>query len=218
MPEVSDQNVEQFVVEPVTQLDGSPISTTGWARVAGLRQKLEQPGLIALGAGLTLAFCFFMPWFAFPYFGGPNAGPGPFPAQLQYSGWDTAIGLPEGPHFRFAIFAHLWLVPLIALALLVVAWLYARRRITSRLALGCVLALSVLALLVELGFYWQIASLNALNPGESSAGARVPQYTVLWGCWLAVCVNVIAGAACIYLLRPHIFSPKTEREAEALDG
>lgn len=174
--------------------------------------------MFALAEGLALAFCFFMPWFAFPYFGGPSAGSGPFPGQVQYSGWDTAIGIPEGPHFRFAIFAHLWLVPLTALALLVVAWLYSRRRITSRLALGYVLALSVLALLVELGFYWQIASLNAIDAGGSSAGVRVPQYTVLWGCWLAMCVNVVAGAACISLLKPDLFSRKAEQEAEGLDG
>lgn len=218
MPEISDQNVEQFVVEPVTQLDGSPVAAAGRARVADLRQKLERPGLIALAAGLALAFCFFMPWFAFPYFGSPNAGPGPFPGQVQYSGWDTAIGLPEGPHFRFAIFVHLWLVPLVALALLVVAWLYSRRRVAARLALGCVLALSVLALLVELGFYWQIASLNAIDAGAAPASVHVPQYTVLWGCWLAICLNVVVGAACIFLLRPDLFSHKAEQEAEGLDG
>lgn len=218
MPEISDQNVEQFVVEPVTQLDGSPVSAAGRVRAADLRQKLERPGLIALAAGLALAFCFFMPWFAFPYFGGPGAGPGPFPGQVQYSGWDTAIGIPEGPSFRFAIFAHLWLIPIIVGALLVVAWLCSQRRITSRLALGCVLALSVLALLVELGFYWQIASLNAIDNGGGSPAARVPQYTVLWGCWLAMGVNVVVGAACIYLLRPEVFSRKAEQEAEGLDG
>lgn len=211
MPEISAQNVEQFVLEPVTQLDGSPVPAAGRGRMAGLRQKLEQPGLIALAAGLALAFCFMMPWFAFPYSGGPGAGPGPFPGQLQYSGWDTAIGIPEGRDFRFAIFVHLWFIPLIALALLVVAWFSARRRVTSHLALGCILALSALALLVELGFYWQIASLNAFDAGDAPTGVHVPQYTVLWGCWLAMGVHVVVGAACIFLLRSDLFSRKSAR-------
>jgi hypothetical protein len=211
MPEISDQNVEQFVVEPVTQLDGSPVTAAGRVRAADLRQKLEQPGMIALVAGLALAFCFFMPWLSLPHFAGPS---GRFFA-LPYSGWDTAIGLPEGSNFRLAVFAHLWLVPLAALTLLVVAWLYSHRRITARLALGCVLALSVLALLVELGFYWQIASLNAIDAG--ARGVDIPSYAVLWGCWLAMCVNVVVGAACIFL-RPDLFSHKAEQETGGLGG
>lgn len=174
MPELFDQNVEQFEVEPVTQLDGSPVSTPGRVRVAGFRQKLDQPGMIALVEGLALALCFFLPWLSFPYVAGPSAGQGPFPSAVQYSGWDTAIGIPEGPHFRLAIFAHLWFIPVTAVALLVVAWLYSRRRVTARIALACTLALSTLALLIAAGFYWQIASLDALE-----VGARVPPYTVL---------------------------------------
>jgi hypothetical protein len=212
MPEISDQNVEQFVVEPVTQLDGSPVPTSSRVRVAGFRQKLEQPGMLALAEGLALVVCFFLPWFSFPYAAGTVEGRGILLSAVQYSGLDTAIGIPEGPGFRFAIFAHLWFVPLIALALLVVAWFYTQRRVTARLALGCVLALSVLALLVELGFYWQIASLDAIGPGGG------PQYAVLWGCWLAMCINVIAGAACIYLLRPAIFSFQRDGQAEGLNG
>ncbi|HEU5200878.1 MAG TPA: hypothetical protein VFU32_14665, partial [Ktedonobacterales bacterium] len=181
MPELFDQNVEQFEVEPVTQLDGSPVSTPGRVRVANVRQKLDQPGMIALAEGLALALCFFLPWLSFPYFSSGLRGP----SLRQYSGWNTAIGMPEAPGFRLAIFAHLWLIPVTAVALLVVAWLYSRRRVTARIALACILALSTLALLIAAGFYWQIASLDALE-----AGARVLPYAVLWGCWLAMCINV----------------------------
>ena len=214
MPEISDQNVEQFVVEPVTLLDGSSVPTSGRVRVAGFRQKLERPGMIALAEGLALVVCFFLPWFAFPY-AAPAAQRGLFlSTTAQYSGWDTAIGLPEGgTHFRFAIFVHLWLIPIAAVALLVVAWLCLQRRVAARLALGCVLALSVLALLIAAGFCWQIASLNAI-----SSGNRVPQYVVLWGCWLAMSVNVVAGAACVYLLRPAIFFFQRNEQTEGLDG
>ncbi len=209
MPELFDQNVEQFEVEPVTQLDGSPVSTPGRVRVAGFRQKLDQPGMIALAEGLSLVICFFLPWLAFPYFASDSRGL----SLRQYSGWDAAIGIPEMPQFRLAIFAHLWLIPITAVALLVVSWFYTRRRMTSRLALGCVLALSALALLIAAGFYWQIASLAAIEPG-----ARVSPYAVLWGCWLAMCINVVAGAACIYLLKPALFSFQRDEQAEGLDG
>jgi hypothetical protein len=213
MPDISDQNIEAFVVEPVTQLDGSPVSTSGRMKVAGFRQKLERPGIIALAEGLALAVCFSLPWFSFP-FAVPANQRGVFLSTTnQYSGWDTAIGLPEGPNYRFAIFAHLWLIPVTAVALLVVAWLYWHRRVTARLVLGSVLALSVLALLIAAGFYWQIASLNVISSGD-----RGPQYIVLWGCWVAMCVNVVAGAACIYLLRPGIFSFQRDGQAEGLDG
>jgi hypothetical protein len=209
MPEISDQNVDDFVVEPVTLLDGSPVPTSGRVRVAGFRQKLERPEMIALAEGLSLIISFFLPWLAFPYFASDSRGL----SLRQYSGWDAAIGIPETPQFRLAIFAHLWLIPITAVALLLVAWLYSRRRLTARLALGCVLALSALALLIAAGFYWQIASLDALEPG-----AQVSPYAVLWGCWLAMCINVAAGAACVYLLRPAIFSFQQDGRAEGLDG
>ncbi len=209
MPEISNQNVDDFVVEPVTLLDGSPVSTPGRVRVAGFRQKLDQPGMIALAEGLSLIICFFLPWLAFPYFRSDLRGP----SLRQYSGWDAAIGIPEVPQFRLAIFAHLWLIPITAVALLLVAWLYWQQRLTARLALGCVLALSALALLIAAGFYWQIASLDALEPGT-----QVSPYAALWGCWLAMCINVVAGAACVYLLKPAIFSFQRDEQVEGLDG
>ena len=214
MPDISDQNVETFVVEPVTQLDGSPVSTRGRLRLPNVEQKLDRPGIIALVEGLALIVCFSLPWFSFP-FAVPANQRGVFLSTTnQYSGWDTAIGLPEGgTNFRFAIFIHLWLIPVAAVTLLVVSWLCLQRRVAARLALGCALALSVLALLIAAGFCWQIASLNAI-----SSGNRVPQYVVLWGCWLAMCVNVVAGAACVYLLRPAIFSFQRNEQAEGLDG
>src|SRR5215472_19033027 len=117
MPEVSDQPMESFVVEPVTQLDGSPGPEWKRPNVADWQGKLGQTGLIALAEGLALLGCFCLPWFSFPVFG--RAGPRGFgPAVPGYSGWTTAVGVPLDGATRFTLFVHLWLVPLTAVALL----------------------------------------------------------------------------------------------------
>jgi hypothetical protein len=54
---------------------------------------------------------------------------------------------------------HLWLVLLVAVALLALASLFSRRLFSPRLMLGMIVALSALALLVELGYCVQVDAL-----------------------------------------------------------
>ncbi len=77
------------------------------------------------------------------------------------------------------------------------AWLSSRRLFSTRLMLGMVIALSMLALLVELGFWEAGRSLSmslASIPYDHPIG-------VLWGCWAAVVINLIALAESVFLLR-----------------
>ncbi len=171
--------------------------------------------MIALAEGAALICCFFFPWFSSLTPTSGN-GPGRF-APVSYSGWSIAGGMPTGSlgPIRIALFVHLWLVPLTAVALLVIAWLCGQRRLSFQLAPGAILALSALALLVELGYYVQVSSLGSVmanNPGANSP------IGVLWGCWLAVGVNAVALAASANSLKPYRALPTAEGEADGSNG
>jgi hypothetical protein len=170
MPEAPVHDDQTLVIESVTWLDGSPVPQARRLSAAGLRGKLGQPGMIALAEGAALICCFFFPWFSSltPTF---RNGPG----RVSYSGWSIARGMPTGSGgpIRIALFVHLWLVPLAAVALLVIAWLCGQRRLSFHLAAGAILALSALALLVELGYYLQVSSLGSFYVSDSP-GANPP--------------------------------------------
>jgi hypothetical protein len=211
MPDVSEfpiQDDDPLVIESVTWLDGTSVQqaserhTARW--VATWRERLSRPGIVALAGGFATLWCFLLPWFVAPAgaFGdGPSTGPldqGPGPVPLiARPGWSIASGLTlgSGPGgvVRVALFVHLWLIPLVASALLAVVWLAAQRRIASRLAAGTILALSALSLLVELGYVVQVTSLELVFP----AGVGVA-----WGCWVAIIASIAIGAAAANLLRP----------------
>ena len=94
---------------------------------------------------------------------------------------------------------QLWLIPVTAVALLAFTWVYVQRRFSARLTVGVVVALSVLALLVEFGFYAQV---QLLGPVIFRGGpAVIDLMGVAWGFWLAVALNVVAIAVCTYYLR-----------------
>jgi hypothetical protein len=216
MPEAPVHDDQTLVIESVTWLDGSPVPQARRLSAAGLRGKLGQPGMIALAEGAALICCFFFPWFSMLTLTSGN-GPGRF-APVSYSGWSIARGMPffvEGGPIRIALFVHLWLVPLTAVALLVIAWLCGQRRLSYHLASGAILALSALALLVELGYYVQVSSLGSVmanNPGANSP------IGVLWGCWLAVGVNAVALAVSANSIKPYRALPTAEGEADGSDG
>lgn len=206
MPEVPDalaQDDDPLVIESETWLDGSPVAQTRRLGAAGWRGRLAQPGVVALATGLALVCCFSLPWFSMlrSAFGNGPPGPAPGPAYVSYSGWSIASGMPLAPNgaARIALFVHLWLVPVAAGALLVIAWLHAQRRLSSRFLAGAILALSALALLIELGYAVQVSSLGsviAANPGAPSP------IGVSWGCWLAMAASAVASAASANFLRP----------------
>jgi hypothetical protein len=210
MPNASEfpiQGDDPLVIESVTWLDGTPVQqaserhTARW--VASWRERLSRPGIVALAGGLAMLWCFLLPWFVAPagaFADGPSPGPlaqgpGPLP-PITHPGWSIASGLNlgSGPTgvVRVALFIHLWLIPLVAAALLVVAWLAAQRRISSRHAAGTILALSALSLLVELGYVVQVTSLEPVFPNGVG---------VAWGCWIAIIASVATGAAAANLLR-----------------
>jgi hypothetical protein len=141
MPDISNDSAETFVLEPETQLDGSPAPARTWPRPLTWRASLAAPAWVALAEGVALLGCFLLlPWAAFPTVGAGEPGPNP-PRLDLYTGWDAARGLRIGPRLPFDFFVHLWLVPLVAVLLLVLEWMTTRLLLTARLELGSVLAL-----------------------------------------------------------------------------
>ena len=199
MPDTSNEHDEPFVVEPLQHVDGSPVPRL---RVARWTWKPTIPALIALAEGLALLglFCF-SPWFSWQ---GVNIGLGLIDTPAadhylrtlfrlhSYSGWAMAqgIAIPEEPT-PFLI--YLWLIPLIGVALVVLAGLLMQHLLSTRLALAAILTLSGLALLIEVVLYFQTRPFQqALDGGgyDSSIAAGVS-----WGFWGAVAVNVAALVA-----------------------
>ena len=174
MPEVSDRSFEEFVVEQVTDLSGSSLQAAGRHRSTHLLGRLWKPGVLALAEGLALLGCFCFPWYVRPDLSIFNSLQVVHaPPSVSYPGWITAIALPTTLPGVSVIFApQLLLIPLCALALFVTAWFYSRQHVTTRLASGMVLALSVLALLISLSFYVEMASEEAAF--EVSAQHQVP--------------------------------------------
>ena len=203
MREVSDPGSGEFVVEPMTDLAGTPVVVKRRPSFALPAGRLGQVGVIALVEGLALLVSFFFPWFFFPQpgsAGGPNERPG----VEYYSGWATAIGIQVDGSAPLALFVHLWLVPLAAVALLGIVWVYRQRLISARLSIVAALALSVLALLVEGGFYIQVASL--VGSGNNS---QPPSFGVAWGFWAGMVIATLAIVVCGALLRSGQATPES---------
>jgi hypothetical protein len=222
MPDTSDLSVEDnepLVIESVTWLDGSAVERERRGQSAGFvaraTARLTVPGVVALLGGVATLWCFLLPWFVVPtglLDGQPSvAETRAEPAFVTISGWSIASGMPLQSNVsaadHVALFIHLWLIPLAVAGLFVVAWCAAQRRIAARPAAGCVLALSALALLVELGYDVQVTSFAQFVLNGVSVG---------WGFWLAVIVSLTTGAFAANLLRPAAVSSwdAVDREAE----
>jgi hypothetical protein len=220
VPEALAHDDDALVIESVTWLDGSPVAQTRRLGAAW-RERLVQPGVVALATGLALVCCFSLPWFSMlrSAFGNGPEAPEPESGYVSFSGWSISRGMPLAPNgaTRIALFVHLWLVPVAAGVLLVIAWLCVRRRVSSRFASGALLALSMLALLVELGYVAQVSSLASVIVGSPGAPSPIG---VAWGCWLAVAVSVVASAAGAYLLRPShpLLTTAESRPSAAREG
>lgn len=89
------QDAETFVLEPETQLDGSPAPERAWLRPPSPGGRLAAPALVALAEGAALLICFLLlPWYGFPY---PTIEPGGAVTHVQtYTGLDAALGLYGG--------------------------------------------------------------------------------------------------------------------------
>ena len=185
-PDASLPGDESVLFEPVTRLDGSPVPPPRW------RGALGQPGAIALASAVALLCCFSLPWFSFRFGFEIVSGPGPRQQAPDLSGWSIATGLPLTPDgsVRLAMFVHLWLIPLVAGALIVLAVWWFRHRLAAGLTSAITIALLTLALLVTAGYVAQVTSLGAIGMSGTQ-----PVYVTAWGCWLALGVNVAALAA-----------------------
>lgn len=176
-------------------------------------------GQVALVAGLALLIAFFLPWFSMP---DPIAGLKvtankavvAVAQTARVSGWNTAANglqtplLGNGscascltPHIN--IFLSLWLVPLVALGLVAIAWLLARGSLWRRVAsiLACVTLL--VALVLEAFFLLEVQSLQSYDEQVfQSAGQRLTgtAYSVAWGFWAALAVTGIALLVSGFLL------------------
>jgi hypothetical protein len=205
MPDVSKRRFEEFIVEPMTDLGGTPVPAPQRFDLAHLQGRLGQLGIVALAEGLALLVCFCFPWYARPSVAGVTiGGSGALPIPLDsYSGWTTAVALPTGTPGVEVIFApHLLLIPLCALALLVTDWLYMKQRVAARPASGIALALSVLALLIALSFWVWISSEEAVFQATIHSQTPVILYNTMWGCWLTLLVSGVSSACYIFLLKP----------------
>jgi hypothetical protein len=153
---------------------------------------------VALTEGVLLLGFWFAPWFSWHYevFLSPRHGGGPpphhGPLPQSYSGWAAAQGVTVfGQSLGF--FTPLWLLPVTALALLGFAALQWRFELSQNLANAVLLALSLLALLIEREFYMQVQALPEL------AGGRIA-IEVFWGFWGVLAMTVVAAAVGIHRL------------------
>jgi hypothetical protein len=213
VPHLPVHDDERLIFEPVTWLDGSPVTPTSRLSLTGLGGPWGLPGVVALAEGIALLCCFSLPWFSIVW-AGPAEGPAgsePGLSHVSLSGWTSALGMPAVPSgaIRIALFVHLWFVPLAAAALLVIAWRCLQRRLSPQLAAGAVLALSLLALLIGLGFCVQVASLGAVMASAPEAESPI---AVAWGCWLTLAVSALAAVASARVLRPSLPSLAGEHD------
>lgn len=164
-------------------------------------------GQVALLAGLALCVAFFMPWFSMPdSTASPGTGWNEAANGLQFSvsasGLCTVCQAPQ-----VSVFPYLWLIPLAALSLLLIAWLLSRGLLWRRMA-GILICVALLVALALEGVYLlEVQSLQnfaeqVLQPTGTQLKGAV--YSVAWGFWMAL---VVTGAALLVssflLLRRH---------------
>lgn len=172
-------------------------------------------------AGLLLLIFFFLPWLFSPAFTA-NIPPGvrAFPT-VTHSGWSVANGVPIfDASTSLALFPHLWLVPLCALALIAVGLLVRAGRLSLRLASLLIVALAFLALLMEFFFLVQVNSIEgAFAVSQTGINSRQAAYGLSWGFWLAVIVTVIAlGLSLFVLLQEYGLTKRFTSGTPALRG
>lgn len=171
-------------------------------------------GQAILLAGVALCVAFFLPWFSAPDPTASTTGGYTVAKKavtvaqtMTTSGWNTATNgfqLPLSlngqctascPTSHISIFLSLWLVPLLGLSLVWIAWLLSRGVLWRRIAtiLACLVLLVALAL--EAFFLLEVQSLQSFDEqlfqlaGQHLTGTA---YNVVWGFWVALGVS---GAA-----------------------
>jgi hypothetical protein len=223
MSDVSNQEDESTVGEPLQQVDGSPASPSRLHAVHWLKE-LWSPGLVALAeVAALLGLFWFVPWFSWH---GVNIGLGLIDTPAadhalntlfslhSYSGWTMAqgIAIPEEPA---PFLVYLWLIPLISVALASLAGLHLQHLLSTHVAFVTFLTLSGLALLIEGGLYFQTRQFQQpLDGGGYHASIAAG---VSWGFWVAVGVNAAALVAGVALPRTNQPAHETLDTRSSLD-
>ncbi|HEY7357045.1 MAG TPA: hypothetical protein VH590_11285 [Ktedonobacterales bacterium] len=216
---MSHQEQEPFPPNPPEPLDrAQPPSLL--LRVVRWPWKQGLPELIALVEGLALLglFCF-APWFywrVLTIIGGLHLTQALRDHYLyllaphNFSGWAMApgISIDDQPS---SFFGYLWLIPLLGVALIALAGLHQRRMLSARITLAALLALSLLALLIEGGLYLQVQHFQEMLGDLTGVG-------VSWGFWSAAGVNAAGIIASILLRRPALPRLRALRSAEGAAG
>lgn len=199
---------------PNQQATGSSLSSPARASIAGaagawaaLAQQKPWQDLSLLGqaagiGGLLLLIFFFCPWMFSPAFTATNPlGLRSFPTA-SHSGWSVANGVPIfDASTSLALFPHLWLVPLCALALIVMGVMVRMGRLSIRQASVLIVALALVALVVEFFFLIQVNSIeDAFATSQAGIISRQAAYGVSWGFWLGVIVTIVTLGIGLFLL------------------
>ena len=163
---------------------------------------LGRPGQGALISALGLLIFFFLPWISIPDFSDSRSFTSTFIPLTTYSGFSTAssitINIPGGnvPSLNFNVFAALWVVPVGAVGLLIIAWLLSQHRITAKAASAMLLVISIAILLVTLAFLLEVNSIEdvATKLFFTPNGTTPPEtlVTVSTGFWLGGAAAVVA--------------------------
>jgi hypothetical protein len=174
-------------------------------------------GQATLLVGLLTLVLFFLPWYAAPDPQGKlvfTDSDVTISNTVTYPGVSAAAsGLSNTPYSgrtgdfttgpAISVFLYLWLVPLVALAVMAVAWFLSRGRLAARTALLALIGGSALTVVLELSF---LVAINGLQDYQkqsfSNLGIRLEDtwFSVSWGFWLALVVSLAGLAFGLYQL------------------
>lgn len=181
-------------------------------------------GQMILLAGLALCIAFFLPWFSTPdptanatggYEATATKGVFTVAKTMSVSAWSAASNgfpnpLPVGnscstscPTFHITIFLSLWLIPVVGLGLIWIAWMMGRGLLWRRMAaiIACVMLLVALA---QVGFFLlEVQSLQSFDQQlflSQNLQLTGTVYGVTWGFWVALVASGVALLVSSFLL------------------
>lgn len=220
-----------FWIALVATLIATGASATAHASAAGrsfdtmlFMRNLGLGGQMILLAGLALCVAFFLPWFSTPdptanatggYVATATKGVFMVAQTTSVSAWSAAsngfpIPLPAGtacgiscPTFHVSIFLSLWLIPLVGLGLIWIAWMMGRGLLWRRMAAIIACVALVVALALEAFFFLEVQSLQSFDAQfflSQNLQLMGTAYGVVWGFWVALGASGVALLVSGFLL------------------